>query len=103
MKVRMFEVGSLCVHEGMICRVDEVKRKFASRLGYMGVKDGTEFNPTLTLTPTHDSDGVAVINPRKFQVSAGSVESTDEAVLKLESQVERLEKRLSLLRQGIKQ
>lgn len=100
MKVRMFEVGSLCVHEGMICRVDEVKRKFAN--GSHGFKDGVEFNPTLTLTPTHDFDGSAIIDPKKFQVSSGSVDYPRDAMQKLEQQRDRIEKRINLLRQGVK-
>ena len=50
--MRKFKIGNACVHKGFICRVDAVERNIygvTCPSGY-GIKDGTELNPTLTLT-----------------------------------------------------
>jgi hypothetical protein len=43
-KVRMFEVGEICVHKGYICRVDASERCIVgvTRSSSYAIEDGTE-------------------------------------------------------------
>jgi len=100
--VRMFDVGDLCIHKSAICRVDAVTRNITGTesypsLAYMGVKDGTEFNPTLTLTPLYGPDGEPVKRAKSRQASSGAVASVAESRRDIEQQVTLLQKRLALL------
>lgn len=102
--VRMFEVGEYCVHRGYICRVDAVERNITGQNGhpsraYMGIKDGTEFNPTLTMTPLYKPDGEPVKNAKPKQDVSGAVSRVSEEIADIERQIALLQKRLNLLRQ----
>jgi len=103
MGVRMFKVGEVCVHKGYICRVDAVERVITGQNGYpsrayMGIKDGTEFNPTLTMTPLYGPDGEPVKKPKPKQDASGAVEYAHHAVESMETEVARLQKRIALLK-----
>ena len=93
----MFKTDELCVYEGNICRVISVERKFASGLGYMNIKDGTEFNPTLVLMFLYDENGEIIKKPKTMRCSAGVVEYAHVACKEIEVQMARLQKRLDLL------
>lgn len=102
--VRMFVVGDLCVHRGYICRVDAVERNITGQNGhpsraYMGIKDGTEFNPTLTMTPLYGPDGEPVKKAKPRQDASGAVSRASEEIEDIERQIALLQKRLNLLRQ----
>ena len=96
-KLRMFKVGELCVHKGYICRVEKVERNIAK--GLFGVKDGTEFNPILTMTPLYKPDGEPVKKAKSKQDASGAVSRVSEEMADIEKQVALLQKRLNLLRQ----
>jgi hypothetical protein len=100
MAVRRFKVGDLCVHRGFICRVDRVEREFAKGLSYMGVKDGTEFNPTLYMTPLYGVTGDPVKKVKVRSACSGSVGYAHMEVLEMENQVRVLQKKIALLREG---
>ena len=100
--VRMFEVGDICVHKGYICRVDAVKRQITGdttpSLSYMNVKDGTEFNPTLVMTPLFGPNGDPVKKAKPMTAPSGAARRASEAIAELESQAEVIQKRLARLR-----
>lgn len=103
-KVRMFAVGDVCVHKGFICRVDAVERNITGQNGhpsraYMGIKDGTEFNPTLTMTPLYKPDGEPVKKAKPRQDASGAVTRVSEEIADIERQIALLQNRLNLLRQ----
>lgn len=99
----MFKVGDFCVHKGFICRVDAVERVITGQNGYpsrayMGIKDGTEFNPTLTMTPLYGPDGEPVKKPKPRKDASGAVEYPQAELRALETEVARLQKRIALLK-----
>jgi hypothetical protein len=91
----MFEVGELCVHKGYICRVETVDRNIAN--GLYGVKDGTEFNPMLTITPLIGPGGNSAKAASKKRVSSGAVNTIAEAEKEIHDQIQKLQERLILL------
>ena len=102
-QVRMFKVGETCFHKGFICRVDAVERVITGQNGYpsrayMGIKDGTEFNPTLTLTPLYGPDGEPVKKPKQRKDASGAVDYADYALESMETEVALLQKRIALLK-----
>lgn len=96
--VRMFKVGDIVVHKGYVCRVAEVKRKFSEGLGYMGIKDGQEFNPTVTMIPLYGPDGEPVKKAGVRTASSGAVFSAKEEAADIEREILRKKKRLELLK-----
>ena len=103
MSVRKFKVGEVCVHKGFICRVDAVERVITGQNGYpsrayMGIKDGTEFNPTLTMTPLYGPDGEPVKKAKPKQDASGAVEYAQDVLKDTEAEVARLQKRIALLK-----
>lgn len=97
---RTFKVDDLCLYRGKICRVLEVEPNLAKGLGYMGIKDGTEFNPFLTLLPLYGVDNKRVKTPREVIVVSGSVESAADTLKKLKRDIEHSQERIRLLEQG---
>ena len=101
-QVRMFEIGEICVHNGFICRVDAVERDIPgvtrSSLAYMGIKDGTELNPTLTLTTLYGPDGEPVKKPKRRTAISGAVDYVHEALATMEQQSALCAKRTAILR-----
>jgi hypothetical protein len=97
----MFSVGDLCLHKGYICRVTEVTRDFAGvtrpSLEYMGVKDGTEFNPTLKLMPLYRPNGQPVKNPKPRTAVSGSVEYASVAVADMKEKIKAMSAIVDLL------
>lgn len=103
MSVRMFKVGDYCIHKGFICRVDAVERVITGQNGYpsrayMGIKDGTEFNPTLTMTPLYGPDGEPVKKPKPRQAASGAVEYPQHEMENMEAEVARLQKLIAILK-----
>lgn len=96
-RVKLFKVGDKCVHEGIIYRVEAVERKFAKGLTHMGVKDGTEFNPTLTLIPMYGRDGEPVKAGERCKESAGAVRSVTEEIREMKAQMEIINKKMQIL------
>ena len=100
--VRSFSVGELCIHKGYICRVDGVKREITGYEGhpsraYMGIPDGTEFNPTLTLTPLYGPDDKPVKGAKTRKESSGAVRRIQEEVQELKDGIAKAQRRLALL------
>lgn len=95
-KVRMFEVGEMCVHKGYICRVEKVERNIAK--GLYGVKDGTEFNPWLTITPLIGPGGNSAKAASKKRIVSGAVDTIAEAEKKIHNEIQKLQERLILLK-----
>lgn len=100
--VRRFSVGELCIHRGYICRVDEVKREITGYEGhpsreYMGIPDGTEFNPTLTLTPLYGLDDKPVHGAKTRKEASGAVRRIQEEVQDLKDGIAKAQRRLALI------
>lgn len=98
--MRKFKIGDVCVHKGFICRVDAVERNIygvTCPSGY-GIKDGTELNPTLTLTALYGPDGEPVKNAKSRKAISGHVEHAQQALQDTEAEVARLQKRIALLK-----
>ena len=102
MSVRMFKVGDVCVHKGFICRVDAVEREITGKTcpsrAYMGIKDGTEFNPTLTMTPLYGQHGEPVKKAKTRKAPPGAVEYAQHQVEQWEEEAASLTKKADLLR-----
>ena len=102
MGVREFAVGEVCIHKGFICRVDAVERRITGQnepsRAYMGVPDGTEFNPTLTMTPLYGPDGEPVKKAKPRKDASGAVERASDMVAHMETEIALLQKRISLLK-----
>jgi hypothetical protein len=101
-KVRMFEVGEICVHKGFICRVDAVERNITGQngrtsLAYMNIEDGTELNPTLTMTPLYGPNGEPVKKAKPRKDASGAVEYALDAVKGMEIEIARLNKLVNLV------
>jgi hypothetical protein len=100
MSVRRFKIGNVCVHKGFICRVDAVERNIygvTCPSGY-GIKDGTEVNPTLTLTALYGPDGEPVKNAKSRKAISGYVKHAQQALKDAEAEVARLQKHIALLK-----
>lgn len=100
MSVRRFKVGELCLHRGRICRVLKVERNFFMGHEYMGIKDGTEYNPSLTLLPLYGTDNQPVKKPRQVVTISGSVESVADTITQLKHDIAHHQARIALLEQG---
>lgn len=100
---RHLKVGDLCIHKGSICRVTAVERQItgqnAPSRAYMGIPDGTEFNPNLTLTPLYGPKGTPVRKAKSRTASAGSVTSVQNEVKDLKDKIGSMQKRLALLQE----
>lgn len=99
MSINTFEIGETCVHKGFICRVEASERcivgvNFPSCFSF---KDGTELNPTLTLTPLYGPDGEPVNNAKSRKTLSGNVEYAQQALKDMKDQVALLQKKISLL------
>lgn len=94
-KARSFELGDVCIHDGFICRVDAVERNFAR--GLYGVKDGTELNPWLTLTPLYGPDNKPISEREPHKASSGAVERLAEEVVRITNEQIANQKRLEIL------
>jgi hypothetical protein len=99
MSVR-FKIGEICVHKNFICRVDAVERCIVgvTRSSCYSTKDGTELNPTLTLTALYGPDGEPVKNAKPRKAVSGYVRRLSEEVGDMEAQVVLLQKKLQILR-----
>ena len=100
MSVRRFKIGEVCVHKGFICRVDALERNIygvTCPSGY-GIKDGTEVNPTLTLTALYGPDGEPVKNAKSRKAISGNVEYAQDVLKDAEAEVARLQKHIALLK-----
>ena len=97
-----FDVGDFCAHKGFICRVDEVAPQVTGitcpSRAYMGIPDGTEFNPTLTMTPLWNLEGVPVKNPKPRKDASGAVTRVSWEISELESHIVELQKKLQFLK-----
>jgi hypothetical protein len=107
MSIIMFNVGEVCVHRGYICRVDAVERIITGQNGYpsrayMGIEDGTELNPILTLTPLYGPDGEPVKDAKTRKGTSGAAVRVQDALKDKEAEVARLQKIMDLLR-GVSQ
>ena len=100
MSVRTFNIGELCVFRKKVCRVLKVERNFAKGLEYMGVKDGTEFNPSLTLLPLYGVDNKPIKKPKEVVAISGSVEYVKDEIKKLKREVEHGQERMRILELG---
>jgi hypothetical protein len=100
MSVRNFKVDELCLYRGKICRVLKVERNFYKGLEYMGIKDGTEYNPSLTLLPLYGVDNKPVKKPKEVVAISGSVEYVLDTVEQLKRDIERSQERIRLLELG---
>lgn len=102
MSVRIFKVGDICVHNGFICRVDAVERQITGQnvpsRAYMGIKDGTEFNPTLTMTPLFGPGGKPVKKPKTRKDASGAVEYAQDQATKWEEEAALLTEKADLIR-----
>lgn len=102
MSVREFAVGEVCVHRFFICRVAAVERRITGQnepsRAYMGVPDGTELNPILTMTALYGPDGEPVKNAKPRKDASGAVARASEEMAHLEAEVARLQNRISLLK-----
>ncbi len=100
-QVRTFEIGEICVHKGFICRVDAVERHITGvtqpSLAYMGIKDGTELNPDLTLMPLYGPDGEPVKKAKRRKAVSGAVDYAHEALTMMEQQSALCAKRTAIL------
>ena len=94
-KVRMFEVGEICVHKGYICRVDASERCIVgvTRSSSYAIEDGTELNPTLTLTPLYGPDGEPAKNAKSRKAVSGAVEYVHDVLAEMERRIAVYEKR----------
>lgn len=100
MSVRTFNIGELCVYRGKICRVVGSERNFFQGREYMGIKDGTEYNPSLTLLPIHGVDNKPIKKPKEVVAISGSVEYVKDALKKLKHDIEHSQERVRLLELG---
>lgn len=99
-QVRTFAIGEICVHKGCICRVDFAERQIigVNLPPVYGFKDGTELNPTLTLTPLYDRNGEPVKGAKSRKANSGSVEYVADVLKEAEAEIARLQKRVAILR-----
>jgi hypothetical protein len=97
--VRTFAIGEICVHKGFICRVDAAERSIygVTRPSGYGIKDGTEVNPTLTLTTLYGPDGEPVKNAKSRRAISGAVEYVHDVLNAMEKQIALYEKRRAIL------
>lgn len=102
MSVRMFKVGEICVYKGFICRVDAVERQITGQNrpshAYMGTPDGTEFNPTLTMTPLYGPDGEPVKKAKPRKAASGAADYAKYQIAEWERQAALLTKKAGILR-----
>lgn len=102
MGTRDFDIGEICTYKGFICRVDAVAPQITGETcpsrAYMGIPDGTAFNPTLTMMPLWNLDGVPVKNPKPKQDASGAVSRLSWEISELEANIEKLQQRLNFLK-----
>jgi len=96
-----FERGGICVFEGSVCEILSVERVFTGRnafsRAFVGIPDGTELPPTLTLVYLYGPDGEPAEDPRETEVSSRFVSDAGDPD-SLEREIKRLQKRIDILR-----
>ena len=97
---RKFNIGDICAHNGFICRVDAVKREIigVTRPSAYSLKDGTELNPTLTITPLYGPNGEPVKKAKPRDACSGAVDYAQYQIAEWEQQADILTKRAGILR-----
>jgi hypothetical protein len=100
MSTRSFKIGEICVHKGSICRVEASERCIVgvTRPSAYAFKDGTELNPTLTLTSLYGPDGEPVKKAKPRKAVSGNVEYAQDALKDMQAEVTRLQKFIAILK-----
>lgn len=95
-----FERGRLCVFEGSVCEILSVSKVITgyNTFSRVGIPDGTELPPTLTLAYLYGPEGELDRDPRETEVSSGFVSDAGDPD-SLEREIKRLQKRIEILRE----